>query len=248
MDNSVSFIGLLSTFDIIIAAIIVLLGIKGFMQGFFKEVFGIFGLLAGAYIAARTSTPVAAFIDSNIYHFENASLLTLIAFLSVFLLIWITSILVGIIFSRIIDVSGLGFLNRLFGFIAGGGKYFLVFAVITAAASNVTLVQNYLKKVTTDSILYAPLRDVGSYLINLDASTLGIDNIISTTPAKAIHNTSKVVHSQESKKAAPNNTHQKVVPSTTRTVVKQSIPVSTTTTTVQTTSTNAVTSRSAISH
>ena len=33
-------------FDVTISAIIIILGIKGFMQGFIKEIFGLLGLVA----------------------------------------------------------------------------------------------------------------------------------------------------------------------------------------------------------
>ena len=204
MNNSVSSIGLLSTFDIIIAAIIVLLGIKGFMHGFFKEIFGLAGLIVGAYVATRTAEPVARFIDVNLIHLENFSLLKLIAFLSVFILIWFVAGLLGVIFSRMTDFSGLGFLNRLFGFIAGGGKYFLIFAVITAAASNVEITKSKLQELTQDSILFNPLKKTGSYLINLDAKELGIDRFIEkTTSRSTVNNTARANPIHTTQQAAP---------------------------------------------
>lgn len=182
MDNNTTFIGLLSSFDMIIAAIIILLSIKGFIRGFFKEIFGLIGLIVGAYVAARVSKPVAHFIDTNLFHLDNFSLLTLIAFLSVFVLIWLASAIIGGLFSRMTDPIGLGFFNRLFGFIAGGAKYFLIFAVIVTALSNVSIMRDKLQKITEDSILYPHLKKAGSFLINLDMKKLGLDTIGTSTP------------------------------------------------------------------
>jgi len=164
-------------FDVTIAAIILILGIKGFMQGFIKEAFGLVGLIAGVYFASRLAPDAAAFIDTNFFHLENQSLLTLIGFLAILILIWLSATILGSIFSKLTSQSGLGFLNRLLGFVAGGGKYFLIFALIVTALSNVTLVKDNLEKYVKDSVLYPYLKEAGSYLINIDTSSMGLTTV-----------------------------------------------------------------------
>ncbi|HEY9189661.1 MAG TPA: CvpA family protein [Sulfurovum sp.] len=161
-------------FDVTISAIVLILGIKGFMQGFIKEVFGLLGLVAGVYFASRLSEKAADFIDTNFLHLENAALLKLIGFMAILILVWTGATMLGAIFSKLTSESGLGFLNRLFGFIVGGGKYFLIFALIVTALSNVTLIKDNLEKYVEDSVLYPYLKEAGSYLINLDTSELGL--------------------------------------------------------------------------
>jgi membrane protein required for colicin V production len=161
-------------FDVTISAIVLILGIKGFMQGFIKEVFGLLGLVAGVYFASRLSEKAASFIDTNFLHLENTALLKLIGFLTILIIIWTGATILGAIFSKLTSESGLGFLNRLFGFIIGGGKYFIIFALIVTALSNVTLVKDNLEKYVKDSVLYPYLRETGSYLINLDTSAMGL--------------------------------------------------------------------------
>ena len=161
-------------FDVTIAAIVLILGIKGFMQGFIKEAFGLLGLVAGVYFASRLAGTAAAFIDTNFLHLENESLLRLIGFLVILILIWLGATILGAIFSKLTNQSGLGFINRLLGFVAGGGKYFLIFALIVTALSNVTLVKDNLEKYVKDSVLYPYLQEAGSYLINIDTSGLGL--------------------------------------------------------------------------
>ena len=167
-------------FDVTIAAIILILGIKGFMQGFIKEIFGLVGLVAGVYFASRLAPDAAAFIDKNFFHLENQSLLTLIGFLAILIIIWLGATILGAIFSKLTNQSGLGFLNRLLGFAAGGGKYFLIFALIVTALSNVTLVKDNLEKYVKDSVLYPYLKEAGSYLINIDTSSIGLAGIKKT--------------------------------------------------------------------
>ena len=178
-------------FDVTIAAIVLILGIKGFMQGFIKEVFGLLGLVAGVYFASRLSETAASFIDTNFLHLENASLLRLIGFLAILLVIWTGATILGAIFSKLTSESGLGFINRLFGFIAGGGKYFLIFALIVTALSNVTLVKDNLEKYVNDSVLYPYLKEAGSYLINLDTSAMGLTTSDTTEVVESVVNPSE---------------------------------------------------------
>jgi membrane protein required for colicin V production len=183
-------------FDVTISAIVLILGIKGFMQGFIKELFGLLGLVGGVYFASRLSDKAATYIDTNFLHLENASLLKLIGFLAILIIIWFSATILGTIFSKLTSESGLGFLNRLFGFIAGGGKYFLIFGLIVTALSNVTLVKDNLEKYINDSVLYPYLKATGSYLINLDTSDLGLN----------VSDTKKVVTPVETNVSVETNT------------------------------------------
>ena len=175
-------------FDITIGAIVLILGIKGFMNGFIKEVFGLVGLVGGVYFASRLAGDAATFIDSNFLHLENTALLKLLGFLTILIIIWLSATILGAIFSKLTSASGLGFLNRLFGFIAGGGKYFLIFALIVTALSNVSLVKDNLEKYVKDSILYPYLKAAGSSIINIDPATLGLKKSSTTEVLKEVAN------------------------------------------------------------
>ncbi len=172
-------------FDVVIASIVVILGIKGMMSGFMKELFGLLGLVGGVYIASRSADAAAAFIDKNFYHTDNATLLQLIGFVTILAIVWIAAVAVGSLFSSLTQASGLGFINRLFGFILGGGKYFLIFALIVTALSNVTLVKDNLEKYVNGSLLYPYLREAGSFLINIDPSAFqqSESNVTAVLPA-----------------------------------------------------------------
>ena len=175
-------------FDVTIAAIVLILGIKGFMNGFIKEVFGLVGLIGGVYFASRLSADAATFIDKNFLHLENTALLKLLGFLAILIIIWLGATILGSIFSKLSSMSGLGFINRFLGFIAGGGKYFLIFALIVTALSNVTLVKDNLEKYVHNSVLYPYLKMVGSSLIHLDPKSIGLDNTDATDVLKKVVN------------------------------------------------------------
>ena len=174
-------------FDVIIAAIIVILGIKGMLNGFMKELFGLLGLVGGVYIASRSADTAAAFIDKNFYHLDNQAALKLIGFIAVLAIVWGIIVAVGSLFSSLTQASGLGPINRILGFIVGGGKYFLIFALIVTALSNVTLVKDNLGKYVDNSVLYPYLKKSGSYLINLDPDALrSSDSNMTAEPAGSL--------------------------------------------------------------
>ena len=175
-------------FDITIGAIVLILGIKGFMNGFIKEIFGLAGLVGGVYFGSRFADTAAKFINNEFLQMENTALLKLLGFLAVLIVIWVSATIVGSIFSKLTSASGLGFLNRLFGFIVGGGKYFLIFALIVTALSNVTLVKDNLEKYVKDSVLYPYLKEAGSAMINLDPKTLGLEKSSASEVLKDVVN------------------------------------------------------------
>ncbi len=175
-------------FDITIGSIVLLLGIKGFMNGFIKEVFGLVGLVAGVYFASRLSGEAAIFIEANFIQMENATLLKLFGFIAILVIVWLGVTIVGSILSKLTSVSGLGFINRFLGFIVGGGKYFLIFALITTALSNVTFLKDNLEKYVNDSILYPYLKMVGSSVIQLDPKSIGINSTSTQNVIKNIVN------------------------------------------------------------
>ncbi len=167
-------------FDITIGAIVLILGIKGFMNGFIKEVFGLVGLVAGVWLASRLAGDAATFIDTNFIHVENTAMLKLLGFLAVLAVVWLGATILGSIFSKLTSMSGLGFINRLLGFIAGGGKYFIIFALIVTALSNVTLVKDNIGKYVNDSVLYPYLLKTGASIIHLDPTVLGLEQSSTT--------------------------------------------------------------------
>lgn len=187
-------------FDAVIGAIILILGVKGFISGFIKEAFGLVGLIGGVYFASRLSDKAAGFIEANLVKVDNPALVKLAGFMAILLLVWVGMTLLGQIIHKLTAVSGLGFLNRLLGLVVGAGKYFVIFALIVTALSNVSLIKDKLNKYVADSQLYPFLAETGAYLINLDPATF---DLIKTNNSPAETNTSvnspKIVESNTTK-------------------------------------------------
>ena len=171
-------------FDVTVGAIILLLAIKGFMNGVVKELFGLAGLIGGVYFASRLAGEASLFIDKHFIHIENSSLLKLIGFMAILIIIWLSATILGAIISKLTSASGLGFMDRLLGFVAGGGKYFVIFALIITALSNVTLIRENTQKYVQDSLFYPLLYKAGSAIIKIDPATLGI-HVNETTDTNA---------------------------------------------------------------
>jgi len=200
-------------FDITIGAIVLLLGIKGFMNGFIKEVFGLVGLVGGVYLASRLSGTASTFIDANFIHVENSALLQLLGFLAILTIVWLGATILGSVFSKLTSISGLGFVNRLLGFIAGGGKYFIIFALIVTALSNVALVKDNLGKYVKDSVFYPYLLKAGASIIQLDPKVLGLDQSstaeVVTSAIKKVTNQNDVNNSNTIKTVDTDNNKSK---------------------------------------
>ncbi|XPV54343.1 MAG: CvpA family protein [Halarcobacter ebronensis] len=77
-----------TAFDIIILSITVLLGLKGLMKGFIKEVFGLVGIIGGIFVASRLSENIGGII-APILALENGSTIKLIGFIVGLIGFWI---------------------------------------------------------------------------------------------------------------------------------------------------------------
>ncbi|MBJ6740364.1 CvpA family protein, partial [Campylobacter jejuni] len=106
-------------FDAFILGFTLLLGLKGIINGLIKEIFGLLGIIGGVFIASQYATQAAEFIQSTFYKIENQSLAGFAGFLAILIIFWIVCLLVSNFLSRLIKLSGLGFLDRIGGFIVG---------------------------------------------------------------------------------------------------------------------------------
>lgn len=161
-------------FDIIIIGAILILGLKGLINGLVRELFGLAGLIGGLVIASRFNDKAGEFIQANIYKFENASMLEFVSFIGLWLVFWLLCLLVGKFIAKLVGASGLGFLDRLGGFIAGAGKIFLTLSAILAIISNTNL-SSKIEPFFKDSKVYPVLLETGKWIANIDVKALKND-------------------------------------------------------------------------
>ncbi len=189
-------------FDLIVLALVTLLGLKGLFRGFIKEAFALFGIVGGVFVASRVSSQVGEIVD-NIMHFDNNNTVVLVGFIVSLAVFWVVAYILGTILSKMIGLSGLGFLDRFLGFVFGAGKVFLLFSIIVYALSNVESINKKLEEKVQDSMVYPILKQTGQYIIKLD--TTNIQQKVSKNIDKAIDagtDTLKDISAQKIKKKA----------------------------------------------
>lgn len=156
-------------FDIIVSIIILFLGLKGIINGFFKEAFGLIGIVGGIFIASRLGSDVGVFISDAIFNFDNTSAIHFTGFLTTLALFWLLMILVGKIFKQLSSLSGLGGLDQILGFVFGASKFFFIAAVIAHAAYNIKAVKSLIDdSALGNSYLFPVLTQTGSIIMKLD--------------------------------------------------------------------------------
>ena len=136
---------LVTWFDIIVIALVLILGVKGIINGLIKETFGLIGLIGGLVVASRFSDVAESFISKNIYKFENPSFLQFVAFIGLWLVFWLVCLLVG--------------------------KFFLTFSAVVAVMSGTSL-NKMIEPYFTNSKVYPLLLETGRWITNIDVKNI----------------------------------------------------------------------------
>lgn len=160
-----------TSFDIIILSLIVLLGLKGLFRGLIRELFAIFGIIGGIFIASRISSSTGNLINV-IMNIENQNTLLLLGFIISLAIIWSAAYFLGITLSKMFSLSGLGIFDKVFGFAFGAGKIFLLFSIIFFALSNVEFISKKMENLKTKSFIYPMLVSTGGYIIKINNENL----------------------------------------------------------------------------
>ncbi len=202
-----------TTFDLIITLIIFFLGLKGLLDGFIKEFFGLAGIIGGIYYGSRYAEAIGQWISHSIYPIKNEAAMTFIGFLIGLFGIWIVMVYLGKLVTKLTHASGMGLLNKILGMIFGWAKIFLIFSVIVYALSSIELTKRVIQKYTKDSILYPLMVKTGSYIIRLNPDNL-IAPKIKEQSAKAGQ---KVIQEKEIEKNSSQSTKEKL----TKQIVKE---------------------------
>ncbi len=161
-----------SLFDVISISLILILGIKGVINGFVKEVFGLVGIIGGIYFASRYAPEAGALIDANLFKFSNQASMYLTGFVAVLILFWISSIFLGYIVAQALSLSGLSSIDKLAGFAVGSLKIFFVFSIFTVTLNNIEFIKNRLEPYVQKSVMFPIFSEAGHYIVKLDTKQL----------------------------------------------------------------------------
>ena len=162
-------------FDLVATAIILLLGLKGVLNGFFKELFGLIGIIGGIFIASRLGDSVGQYLSDLIFNFENSSAISFTGFIATLLFFWLLMIAIGYLFKRLSYMSGLGIYDKILGFVFGASKFFLIAAVIAHAAYNIKAVRSTIDTAFENSILFPIFVSTGGVIMKLDPIEISDD-------------------------------------------------------------------------
>ncbi|HEC1797844.1 TPA: CvpA family protein [Campylobacter lari] len=165
-----------SWFDVFVLGLTVILGLKGLVSGLFKEIFGLLGIVGGIFLASRFRNEAADIIN-GFYHIQNENLAIFAGFLILLIVIWVACMALGNILSKIFSMSGLGFIDRIGGFLFSVAKILLVFAILVACVNNIEFLNSSLEKYTKNSYAFNWLGKIGGYIMETDFTQNGFDKI-----------------------------------------------------------------------
>lgn len=200
MENLSSF----SWIDLVLALAVVLLGLKGLINGLVREFFGLFGLVGGVIFASRFNGDAALLINEYVYKFDRPAMADFVGFLAVFLLVWIISLMLGAFFSKLLKLSGLGFLDRLGGFVVGGAKIFLVFCIFVAVISRISFISEVAKPTLEKAYSYPFLLKCGAWVLNMDIAALN-EKVQNTILEQTMNNDAKENTQEENNNQSKEN-------------------------------------------
>ena len=165
-------------FDVGCLVLVVLFGLRGITNGIVKEIFGILGLIGGLFAAMRYKTMAGEWIAAKIPALQNANGVlsgdttqVLIGFIAVLFGVWISCLIIGEIISKFFKWSGLGFVDKIGGFVFSVSKIFLIFAVIVTLASGPMSMNEQTKRYFESSKTAPIFLKIGNWILNLKEDT-----------------------------------------------------------------------------
>jgi len=161
---------LMVAFDIITVVIVLLLGFKGVLSGFLKELFNFIGIIGGIFISSRIASDMGGMVDTFI-KFENNDTMILVGFIVSFIFIWLIVISISNLIIKNIIIEDCK-QNKIFGYIFALLKNIFIVSIILYSISNIENLKIKLENYTDGSILNPILKDLGGYIIKLPNLTV----------------------------------------------------------------------------
>ena len=162
----------MSLFDAVIVGITLILGIKGFFDGFIKEIAGLVGIIGGLFLASKFYHDAGVYINSYIFHIPNKSAIDLVGFVAVFVGFWVFAVFIGFLLGKILKISALGALDRILGFIFASAKFFILVSVILTLLFQVAFIRENIQKYSQNSVVFPFMIKLGDKIINISPKEL----------------------------------------------------------------------------
>ena len=194
-----------SIFDLIIGSVILLLGLKGILNGFFKELFGLVGIIGGIFIGSRVAKDVGTLLSEAIFKFESPAAISFLGFLVTLAVFWGSMIGMGILFKKFSKMSGLGIMDKVLGFVFGSGKFFFIASVIVYAVYNFKAVRDNFDM--EGSIMFPVLVETGRVIMRIDGEKVADD--INASIDKGVKNAKSAIEDNVTQEILDNAAKEK---------------------------------------
>lgn len=158
----------LNYFDVAVGSIVLLLGLKGLLNGFSKELFGLIGIVGGLFVASHIGGVLGKFLNDTLFNFETVAAINLIGFVFTVGIFWLFMVALGAGFKRLSSLSGLGSLDRILGFAVGASKFFFILSVIIYALFSVTAIRENFGEKMKNSIFFEPMMATGDFILHIE--------------------------------------------------------------------------------
>lgn len=155
-------------FDAIVGSIVLLLGLKGLLNGFSKELFGLVGIVGGLFVASHVGGALGEFLNNTFFNFESTSAVNLVGFVFTVGIFWLLMVALGAGFKRLSSLSGLGPVDKVLGFIVGASKFFFIISVIVYALFSVTAIRENFGTKMQSSIFFEPMFATGNFILHIE--------------------------------------------------------------------------------
>lgn len=157
-----------SWFDIVMASLILVIGVKGVFNGLIRELSGLVGIVAGVWLASLFAENFGEWLNTYLIHIDSESAIKMIGFLALLTMTWLGFIVLGVIVSKVLTLSEMGVVNRTLGFLAASAKIFIILAVIVFALSTIDFVKKNSEPYIKKSLLYPYFIKTGQAIIHIE--------------------------------------------------------------------------------
>ncbi|MGZ5218527.1 MAG: CvpA family protein [Chitinophagaceae bacterium] len=155
--------------DLILIIILILAVIKGYQRGLIVGVFSFVAVIIGLAAAMKLSTVVAGYLGDTIK--VSDGWLPVVSFVIVFILVVLLIRLGANMIQKTVEISTLGWLNRLGGILLYVAIYAMVYSVVLFYAEQLKLVQ---EAAIEKSVTYFYIQPLGPKVINGFASVIPV--------------------------------------------------------------------------
>lgn len=155
--------------DIILVVLFVLAVIKGYQRGLIVGVFSLLAIVIGLAAAMKLSTVVAGYIGKAIK--ISDAWLPVISFAVVFILAVLLVRLGANMLQKTVEISMLGWVNRLGGILFYLAIFIIVYSIILFYAEQVKLIQ---PETIKDSVTYSYIQPWGPKVIDSFATVIPV--------------------------------------------------------------------------